>query len=176
MEVGGPRWASVGGVHRAPLRNVDGALYLCGLDAVGPSPADLLEHVDAHTVVCLQSDLEIERRYPGYLRWLAAPEPHESLRLPTGDRVAAEDEPVISLVAGVLDRVRGGEGVVIHCGAGWGRTGVIAALVMVAAGASIDEALQELRLARPGAGPQSVEQELQISRVAPAVSDRFALD
>ncbi len=64
----------------------------------------------------------------------------------------------------------GGRRVVVHCGAGWGRAGVVAVLVMCAAGATVPDARRDLRVARPAAGPQSAEQDAQVGRLAPLVS------
>ncbi len=145
---------------------VRGGFYLCGFDVVGPDPAAIMDHLEAATLVCLLTDVEIYRRYPDYLDWLAHPGPYESLRLPTEDQLVAGDEAVCSVVMATIDRLRDGDNVLVHCGAGWGRAGVIAVLVMVAAGAAVDDAIRDLRMARPAAGPQSMEQDLQIDRLA----------
>ena len=166
MEIGGERYSAVGGVHAVPVANVAGTLILCGLDAIGPDPSGFLDSFEADTVVCLQTDDELHRRFPDYVAWLAAPEPHEALRLPTLDHLIAEDAQVAELVSTIHQRLRKARPVVVHCGAGWGRAGVIATLVMCAAGAEIDAALRDLRSARPAAGPQSAEQDLQIERLA----------
>ncbi|MEZ5168464.1 MAG: tyrosine-protein phosphatase [Acidimicrobiales bacterium] len=169
MEIGGPRYAAVGGVHAVPVRRVPGTLILCGLEAIGRDPVALLSTIDGDTVVCLQTDAEIERRHPDYLSWLAAPEPHDVLRLPTEDHLVSADDRVADLVATVHGRLTAGRRVVVHCGAGWGRAGVIAVLVMCAAGATVDDALTDLRSARPAAGPQSEAQDAQVRRLAPQV-------
>ena len=166
MDVGDERWAQVGSVHRIPVPGVAGGLHLCGLDVVGPDPTAVLAHVDATTLVCLQTDVELARRYPDYLDWLADPAPHEALRLPTEDHLVADDDAVVALVGEVHRRLASGGNVVVHCGAGWGRAGVLAMLVMVAAGATVDDARHDLRTARPAAGPQSLEQDAQVGRVA----------
>ncbi|MEQ8840757.1 MAG: tyrosine-protein phosphatase [Acidimicrobiales bacterium] len=149
-----------------PVARVEGTLVLCGLDAIGPDPVGLLTKVEGDTVVCLQTDEELRRRFPAYVDWLAAPAPHTALRLPTADHLVAADTEVRELVVDIHRRLRTGERVIVHCGAGWGRAGVIAVLVMCAAGAEIDMALRDLRLARPAAGPQSADQDLQIERLA----------
>jgi len=153
------------------VSGVAGGLYLCGLDVVGAEPAAILDHVEASTLVCLLTDVEIFTRYPDYLEWLNYPEPYEALRLPTDDHLVASDDAVASLVMAVIDRLRDGDKVLVHCGAGWGRAGVIAVLVMVAAGATADDAIRDLRLARPAAGPQSMEQDLQIERLTRQLVD-----
>lgn len=172
MEIGGDRYATVGGVHAIPVADLPGRLVLCGLEAIGPDPAALLSRVDADSVVCLQTDVEIRRRHPAYLDWIGAPDPYEVIRLATEDHLVAEDAAVVELVGLVHTRLRRGTGVVVHCGAGWGRAGVIAVLVMCAAGSEIDPALRALRAARPAAGPQSADQDLQVDRLAGVVRSR----
>lgn len=172
MDIGGERYAAVGRVHAIPVTGVAGTLIMCGLDAIGPDPGRLLDLVEASVVVCLQTDAEIERRFPDYLHWLDDPTPHEAIRLPTQDHLVADDDLVTGLVLGVHRRLTAAERVVVHCGAGWGRAGVVAVLVMCAAGAGVDEALRDLRLARPAAGPQSADQDLQVARLAPSLRER----
>ncbi|MDG2027726.1 MAG: tyrosine-protein phosphatase [Acidimicrobiales bacterium] len=171
MDIGGTSFSAAGGVHAIPVADVSGTLILCGLDAVGPDPDGLLAAVEGDTVVCLQTDVELGRRYPDYLEWLGSAAPLRAVRLPTEDHLVTDDDAVADLVLDIHRRLRGGGRVVVHCGAGWGRAGVIAALVMCAAGAEIDPALRDLRLARPAAGPQSAAQDLQIDRLAPRVRD-----
>jgi len=166
MEIGGEWFRAVGGVHVIPVADVGGSLILCGLDAVGPDPAGLLAAVEGDVVVCLQTDAELARRYPEYPAWLAAPAPHESVRLPTEDHLVADDDDVVALVVDILDRLDRSARVVVHCGAGWGRAGVIAVLVMCGAGAQVETALSDLRSARPAAGPQSSDQDQQVDRLA----------
>ena len=170
MEIGGDRYRTVGGVHRIPIDGVSGMLVLAGLEAVGPDAAALLGHVGAETMVCLQTDAEIDRRYPPYLEWLADPEPHEALRLPIEDHLVAPDGPMTSLIEAIVDRLDGGGGVVVHCGPGWGRAGP-------RGGAGARRLWRHgHRGARPGAcrwpaaGPQSDEQDQQLIRLAPVVN------
>lgn len=155
-----------------PIDGVPGALVLAGLDAVGPDAAALLDHVGAETLVCLQTDAEIERRYPSYLRWLTEPDPHEALRLPIEDHLVPADGPMLSLIEAIVDRLERGEGVVVHCGAGWGRAGLVGALVLVAHGATVEESLDRVRAARPAAGPQSGDQHQQLARLAPRLNEQ----
>lgn len=166
MEIGGETYRDRGGVHAIPVAGIAGTLVLCGLDAIGPNPGALLAAVEADVAVCLQTDDELLRRYPDYPRWLEAPAPHEAIRLPTLDHLVADDDAVVDLVVEIHGRLGRGQRVVVHCGAGWGRAGVIATLVMCTAGAEIDVALRDLRSARPAAGPQSVDQDRQIERLA----------
>ncbi len=152
-----------------PLGGMPGALILAGLDAVGPDPSGLLEHVGAQTIVCLQTDDELQRRFPAYLDWLRHPEPYEAVRAQIEDHLVIDDRDMASLIRAVLRRLGRGEGVVVHCGAGWGRAGLVAALVLVALGSGRDSALDRVRAARPAAGPQSPEQYQQLDRLIPVL-------
>lgn len=166
MDIGGERYRERGGVHAVPVAGVEGTLILCGLEVIGPDPVALMSAVDARVAVCLQTDDELVRRYPDYLRWLAEPDPHETIRLPTMDHLVADDAAVTGLVLDLHGRLRRAQRVVVHCGAGWGRAGVVAVLLMCASGAEIGTALRDLRSARPAAGPQSADQDRQIERLA----------
>ncbi len=154
------------------MLDAPGGLHLCGLEVVGPDPVAVLDHIAASAVVCLQTDEEIQRRYPAYLDWLDEPDPNEAVRLPTHDHLVAPDETVMELVGDVLGRLRSDQNVLVHCGAGWGRAGVLAVLVMVAAGSTVKASLRDLRAARPAAGPQSHEQDEQVARLAARLSPR----
>lgn len=64
-------------------------------------------------------------------------------------------------------RLAAGETIVIHCYAGLGRTGMIAARLLVEAGVEPGEAVRLVRRARPGA-VQSAEQERWVLELGPA--------
>ena len=64
--------------------------------------------------------------------------------------------------------LREGRSVVLHCLAGLGRTGTIAARLLVELGATPDDAIERVRLARPGT-IQTLMQELYV-RSLPAAS------
>jgi protein-tyrosine phosphatase len=66
------------------------------------------------------------------------------------------------VVAWLRARVRAGARVVVHCAAGLGRSGTIAACWLRAEGASADEAIARVRTAR---GPRTVETAEQVAFV-----------
>ena len=71
----------------------------------------------------------------------------------------AESERYRAFVDDVADRLRGGKNAVVHCRGGLGRTGTVAACVLVALGRhSADEAIDAVRKAREGT-IQTDEQE-----------------
>ena len=166
MQVGSPRYRTAGGIHRIPIDGLPGSLYLTGFSVVGPDPGAALDDVGALTLVCLIEADEIERRFPDFAGWLVEPEPHSALHHPTPDQGVVSDEAVVAVAAGVLERLRAGDGVMLHCGAGMGRTGTVAALVLMATGVGLDEALATIRSARPGAGPDGPDQLAQLRRLA----------
>ncbi|MDB5861219.1 MAG: phosphatase [Ramlibacter sp.] len=59
-------------------------------------------------------------------------------------------------IAGIADALRAGDAVMLHCAAGVGRTGTVAACVLKALGLEASEALQRVRNA--GSNPQNAEQ------------------
>ncbi len=71
----------------------------------------------------------------------------------------------------VRDRLRCGQRVLIHCRAGRGRSGMVAARLLVELGTQADDAIHKVREARPGAllNPRQVEHVLSIRRTADPV-------
>ncbi|WP_018861542.1 MULTISPECIES: cyclin-dependent kinase inhibitor 3 family protein [unclassified Thioalkalivibrio] len=78
----------------------------------------------------------------------------EWLHLPIGD-MAAPDRPWElrwgEVGPEVHRRLDAGEGVIFHCGGGFGRAGTIAALALIERGLAPEEAIGSVRGARPGA-------------------------
>ena len=64
--------------------------------------------------------------------------------------VPADPASFADLVDGIVAEVRAGRTVVVSCLAGYGRTGMTVACVLVAAGLAADEAVELVRAARPG--------------------------
>jgi len=70
--------------------------------------------------------------------------------IPVQDYTPPTLEQMIEFVAVVKDSVEAGEPVGVHCTAGLGRSGTMAAAYLVAEGASGDEAIATVRQLRPG--------------------------
>lgn len=75
----------------------------------------------------------------------------------------------IRMIEAIVDDVRAGRTVVIHCRGGLGRTGLVAASCLVALGHEPDEAIRHVRSARPGA-VEVEEQERWVFAVAEALN------
>lgn len=160
------RFAAAGGVHEIPLpAGVPGRLWACGFSVVVHDPADALGVIGADTLVCLLERPEIERRSDRFAGWLAAPEPHRARWWPIEDHGVADDATTEVWAAELADDLQAGHGVVLHCGAGLGRTGQLAVLALGRLGTGLDDALVLVRRHRPGAGPQSDEQLAQLLRL-----------
>ena len=70
--------------------------------------------------------------------------------IPVQDYTPPTLEQMIEFVAVVEDSVEAGKSVGVHCTAGLGRSGTMAAAYLVANGASADEAIATVRQLRPG--------------------------
>jgi protein-tyrosine phosphatase len=120
------------------------------LDDVRRAPVDL--------VLCLTPRHEIERLSPDYADALRRGDlPFEWWSLPMRDfGLHAEMDDYERRIDAVAERLRAGQGVLLHCAAGIGRTGTVAACVLKQLGQSREEALAAVR--RAGSNPQSAVQ------------------
>lgn len=148
-----------GGVHVVPLPGVAGRLWLCGKHAIAPDAEAMLGRTSSSHVVCLVQRHELEDRYDPYLEWLdAATVDGRATWFPIHDLSAPDHERFSPLVHEVHDRLVSGTSVVVHCAAGKGRAGTLAVALCLVAGMSLDEAVDHVRLHRPGAGPEVGDQ------------------
>lgn len=143
-----------GGIHEVPVDAVPGRLWLCGKHVVGPDPERVLEAVGADVVVCLTERHELSGRYPTYTTWLDANAGQRALWFPVHDFHAPDSTEGAQLLADLETRLRAGQGLVVHCGAGIGRAGTVAVALMVLLDMPLDEALDHVRRHRPAAGPE----------------------
>jgi protein-tyrosine phosphatase len=124
------------------------------------------------TVVCLAPDKQIAAESPKYAEWLSRHEGSHSaapdvqiIRLPIDDfsvpvtfQVPVFWKRAEEVAATISTRKR----VFVHCGAGFGRTGMFAVAVLMKLGYSYGEALAEIRAV--GSYPETPEQREFIQR------------
>lgn len=116
--------------------------------------------------LCLVPMDEIEGESPEYAQAIAADRllwGHRALPIP--DFGVPEDrEDFLREVRAAADHLLAGRTLLIHCGAGIGRTGTVAVCVLMALGMARREALAAVQSA--GAGPESWSQEGLVTWVA----------
>ena len=166
MQVGAARYQMAGGIHQIPVPGASGNLHATAFAVTGPDPAAALEDVGAEVMVCLLTDAEIAMRFPDYPAWLADPTPYEAIHVPMVDQGVTGDDVIRELVDTINHHLNRGTGVIVHCGAGYGRAGIVCISVLTSQGVDLDHAVAAVRAARPAAGPQSSAQQAQISRLA----------
>ena len=151
-----------GGVDELPLPG-DGRLWLAGKHYVGPDPELALTRTGATHIVCLNEEHELDDRYPDYVRWLRDNAGERAVWWPIPDLHAPPVDEVAPLLDDLLDHLRRGRGLLVHCGAGVGRAGTIAAALLVRSGYDVDQALRTVADHRPMAGPESEAQRLLVA-------------
>ena len=117
-------------------------------------------------VVCLAPLDEILRKSPDYKRaidqgelpWLHDPFPVEDYQAP------ADREGFLRLARESAARLQSGENILIHCGAGIGRTGTLAVCVLMALGMA--EPLARKNVRNAGSSPERRSQDEVIRWVA----------
>ena len=76
------------------------------------------------------------------------------------------DNSWTKVVQNIVDRIHQGEHILVHCKGGLGRSGTIAALLLIELGIPNDKAIIQVRIARPGA-IDIADQEKYILRYSP---------
>ncbi len=136
---------------------IPGALYLSSMPGrLQPMDRSLAE-ITAEAVdriISLTPVEEIRAKSPHYA-WLLKtdrfPCPVQFFPIPDFED-PADPEAFLTLVAGMRDSILAGERLMVHCAAGFGRTGTVATCVLVALGVEAEEARQLVREA--GARPE----------------------
>jgi hypothetical protein len=158
-----------GGVDEIPLPEGPGRLWLCGKHFVAPDPVDALAACPADRIVCLCERHELDQRYPGYVSWLAANQGQAAIWFPVPDLHAPPVAEALPLLARLRQLVHAGHSVLMHCGAGIGRAGTLAAALLMDMGVDRPQALATVATARPLAGPEAGAQTELLEELATAL-------
>jgi atypical dual specificity phosphatase len=154
-----------GGCDEIPLPSGPGRLWLCGKRFVGSDPEEALAETGADRIVCLCEAHELKERYPDYVEWLSE-EPGRSAWFPIPDVHAPALGPALDFLDELRSRLAAGEVLIMHCGAGIGRAGTMAAALLIRMGRSRTQALSTVAAHRPMAGPEAGAQEAFLIEVA----------
>jgi protein-tyrosine phosphatase len=148
------------------LGSAPGRLVAASFSDVGPDPDAALAAAGCDRLVCLVTIQEMHQRFPDMERWVAEAGPRV-LHAPIPDGGTIDDDSLAAVVRSLATDLEEGKGLLLQCGGGMGRVGVVAILVLVALGFELDEASEHVRRSRGGAGPDNAEQQAQINRLAP---------
>ena len=145
------------GVTSAPGRSV-GGLYAIWDRDLATDLERLRREYDTRVLVTLLERFEMARAGIPDLLDAARRAGMKSLWLPIRDgSTPPEPEDAFPLVREILEHLAAGETVVVHCMGGLGRSGTIAACALVARGVAPGRAVEEVRVARPGALESSAQ-------------------
>lgn len=142
-----------------------GRLYLAampGRRASLQSDLDDMSASDVTKILCLAPDDEIAAKSPEYSNRLHPVDlPFLIARFDIPDYGAPEDRDAFAkFVFDAADGLRRGENLLLHCGAGIGRTGMTAICILLALGYSETDARRAVVAA--GSGPERPQQEALI--------------
>lgn len=138
-----------------------GALWLSSMPGrLEPWPAFLSEvqRVGLTAVVCLNPLTEVAELSPAYHAAIRAGElPFRFNHLPMRNfGLAAQADLFRASIESVADDLARGESILLHCAAGMGRTGTVAACLLKRLGLPKEEALERVR--QVGSNPESAAQ------------------
>jgi len=125
-----------------------------------------MQHVDATTVVCLNQRAELEVRYPNYVEWLQNQTPQRVVWFPIPDLGAPPIDAFTALIGDLHSRIARGDTLLVHCGAGIGRAGTMAAALLMAMGIERERAVAHVGAHRPMAGPEAGAQRELLEALA----------
>ncbi len=144
-----------------PDANLPGRLWLQSMPGRLESWGAFLDEArlrQLHLVVCLNPLEEVAQLSPGYHKAITEGRlPFRWLHLPMRDFGLGSDPLAFRTgVEQIAQGLRLGESVLLHCAAGLGRTGTVAACVLKSLGQDREPALRQVRAA--GSNPQSALQ------------------
>jgi protein-tyrosine phosphatase len=126
-----------------------------------------IKSVPVHSIICLASDQEISHKSPVYSVAISTGTvPCERRSLPIEDFGTPENEgDFLQLCSDIAESLKSGKNVLVHCGAGIGRSGVCAVLVLMRLRVPLEEALKHVKAA--GSGPETAAQHEFLERMRP---------
>jgi protein-tyrosine phosphatase len=143
-----------GGCDEIPLPRGPGRLWLCGKRFVAEGPEEALAAVDGTGILCLCERHELEERYPSYVVWLSSESEERATWFPIPDFHAPDLDDAVPFLAALRARIELGERLIMHCGAGIGRSGTMAAALLMGLGTDRLAATSWVAAHRPMAGPE----------------------
>jgi len=141
--------------------NVSGSLYLHSMpgryDSLSTSVSEI-EKKEIDIVISLTSLGEIRQKSPEYANAIDDNSlGFERMEFPIIDFGIPQDSiAFLNLAKNLAGRLKSGKNLLIHCGAGIGRTGTLAASVLISLGKNLNESLDAVRSA--GSNPETEEQ------------------
>jgi len=132
--------------------------------------AELAAHA-VDRIISLTGLAEIRAKSPAFAQAIAAGFPKPRTEFPMEDfGVPADRAGFLALAQEMAADLRRGETLLVHCGAGIGRTGTLAASALICLGLDETAALQAVGQA--GAGPETDEQSDLVRWVAAQVNPK----
>ncbi len=109
---------------------------------------------------------DLDSPYPAYVEWLCAHVGADAVWFPIHDLHAPGLDRARVLLDDLHARLARGEHLLMHCAAGYGRTGTMAACLLIELGMSRNDALALVSSCRPLAGPEVGAQRDLVDAVA----------
>jgi protein-tyrosine phosphatase len=141
--------------------DLSGSLYLHSMpgryEPLSASVSEIEEN-EIDIVVSLNSLDEIREKSPAYANAIDENSlPFKRMEFPIVDFGIPKDSAAfLNLAENLAGRLQSGENLLIHCGAGIGRTGTLATSVLIILGTDLNESLEAVRTA--GSDPETEEQ------------------
>ena len=98
--------------------------------------------------------------------WLSSAGPARAVWHPVPDLHAPALPQAVLLLEDLQRRLERGGRLLVHCGAGIGRAGTVAAALLVRTGLPLDDALARVARSRPMAGPEAGAQRDLLEHLA----------